>query len=89
MWFQIKDVYLAAFQLRIERVVNECAAHLVSDLSSETSIETRSLPGINRNKNFVSKVDQFISEHVSKQFKRSFNPRIGNSKKNFTLKIFW
>ncbi|CAG9805179.1 unnamed protein product [Chironomus riparius] len=59
----IKDVYLAAFQLRIERVVNECAAHLVSDLSSDTSIETRSLPGINRNKNFVSKVDQFISEH--------------------------
>lgn len=59
----IKDVYLAAWQLRMERVVNECAAHLVSDLSTETAIDTRSLPGINRNKNFVNKVDQFIADH--------------------------
>lgn len=49
----------------MERVVNECAAHLVNDLSSDTCIETRSLPGINRNKNFVSKVDQYIADHVS------------------------
>ena len=62
---KIKNVYLAAWQLRMERVVNECAAHLVNDLSSETCIETRSLPGINRNKNFVSKVDQFIADRVS------------------------
>ncbi|CRK98360.1 CLUMA_CG011720, isoform A [Clunio marinus] len=59
----IKPVYLAAWQLRMERVVNECAAHLVSDLSNDTCIETRSLPGINRNKTFVSKVDKFIADH--------------------------
>jgi influenza virus NS1A-binding protein len=62
---QIKQVYLAAWQLRMEQVVNQCAAHLVKDLSLETSLETRSLPGINRNKDFVGKVDQFITEHVS------------------------
>lgn len=50
----------------MERVVNECARHLVSDLSTDTCIETRSLPGINRNKNFVQKVDTYISEHVSR-----------------------
>lgn len=59
----IKDIYLAAWQLRMERVVKECAAHLVNDLSNDTCIETRSLPGINRNKNFVSKVDKFIADH--------------------------
>ncbi|KAG5681658.1 hypothetical protein PVAND_011072 [Polypedilum vanderplanki] len=59
----IKDVYLAAWQLRMERVVNECSLHLVSDLSTETAIDTRSLPGINRNKTFVKKVDSFISDH--------------------------
>jgi influenza virus NS1A-binding protein len=63
----------------MERVVKECAAHFVSDLTTETSIETRSLPGINRNKNFVKKVDQFIADHVSIQnknteiFKKKFN----------------
>lgn len=49
----------------MEQVVNQCAAHLVKDLSLETSLETRSLPGINKNKDFVDKVDQFITEHVS------------------------
>lgn len=62
---QIKHIYLAAWQLRMERVVKECAAHLVNDLSNDTCIDTRSLPGINRNKNFVSKVDQYIADHVS------------------------
>lgn len=55
----------------MEQVVNQCAAHLVKDLSLETSLETRSLPGINKNKDFVGKVDQFITEHVS--FIRSLN----------------
>lgn len=63
--FQVKHIYLAAWQLRMERVANECAAHLVNDLTNDTCIETRALPGINRNKNFVSKVDQFIADHVS------------------------
>lgn len=64
---------MAAWQLRMERVVNECARHLVSDLSTDTCIETRSLPGINRNKNFVQKVDTYISEHVSIYFDKYFN----------------
>lgn len=52
----------------MEQVVNQCAAHLVRDLSIETSLETRALPGINRNKDFVSKVDQFIADHVRRNF---------------------
>jgi len=66
--FQIKQVYLAAWQLRMERVVNECASHLIKDLTKDTCLDTRSLPGINRNKSFVDKVDQFIAENVSKNF---------------------
>ena len=63
--FKVKDVYLAAWQLRMDRIVIECARHLSTDLSIETCIETRALPGINRNKNFVKDVDTFISQHVS------------------------
>lgn len=48
--------------------MNECARHLVSDLSIETCIETRSLPGINRNKTFVQDVDNYISQHVKYLF---------------------
>lgn len=59
---------MAAWQLRMERIVNECARHLVSDLSIETCIETRSLPGINRNKTFVQDVDNYISQHVKYLF---------------------
>ncbi len=44
--------------------MNECARHLVSNLSIETCIETRALPGINRNKSFVLDVDNYISQHV-------------------------
>jgi influenza virus NS1A-binding protein len=49
----------------MERVVNECASHLINDLTKDTCLDTRSLPGINRNKSFVDKVDQFIAENVS------------------------
>jgi influenza virus NS1A-binding protein len=61
----IKDVYLAGWQLRMECIVNECARHLVSNLSIETCIETRALPGINRNKAFVQDVDNYISQHFA------------------------
>jgi len=63
--FQVKDVYLAAWQLRMDRVVTECARHLIAELSFDTCIDIRSLPGINKNKNFVQEVDTFIFKEVS------------------------
>lgn len=53
----------------METVVTECARHLTAELCVETCIDNRSLPGINRNKNFVNAVDAFVSkefEAVSK-----------------------
>lgn len=61
----VQDVYLAAWQLRIDNVVRECARHLVEELCADSCIETRSLPGINKNKTFVQKVDAFIAKEVS------------------------
>ncbi|XP_038117896.1 influenza virus NS1A-binding protein homolog A isoform X1 [Culex quinquefasciatus] len=61
----IRDVYLAAWQLKIDTVVKECARHMVSDLEPETCIETRSLPGINRNKHFVQDVDAYIAKNFA------------------------
>lgn len=60
----VKDVYLAATQLRIDTVVNQCAGHLVEELCADSSIETRSLPGIARNRTFVTAVDEFIAREV-------------------------
>lgn len=60
----VKDVYLAASQLRIDSVVNECARHLVEELCADSCIETRSLPGITKNRCFVAAVDGFISREV-------------------------
>lgn len=60
----VKDVYLAAWQLRMDNVVNECARHLVAELCADSSIEIRSLPGINKNRAFVLSVDSFISSQV-------------------------
>lgn len=61
----VQDVYLAAWQLRIDNVVRECARHLVEELCADSCIETRSLPGINKNKTFVQNVDTFIAKEVS------------------------
>lgn len=61
----VKDVYLAAWQLRMDTVINECARHLADELCADSCIEIRSLPGINKNKSFVSSVDAFISKEVS------------------------
>lgn len=63
----VQEVYLAAWQLRIENVVKECARHLIEELCADSSIETRSLPGINKNKVFVLAVDSFISNEVIPQ----------------------
>lgn len=61
----VKDVYLAAWKLRMDRVVKHCAQHLISELSSDSSIEIRSLPGIDKNKGFVQEVDAFIDKEFA------------------------
>jgi hypothetical protein len=60
----IKDVYLAAWKLKMDNVVKEAAGHLIKDLEAETCIEIRSLPGISRNQTFVQAVDNFIQKEV-------------------------
>ncbi|CAD7086722.1 unnamed protein product [Hermetia illucens] len=58
----VKDVYLAAWKLRMERVVKQCAQHLISEMTADLCIEIRSLPGIDKNKSFVQEVDAFIDK---------------------------
>lgn len=67
----IRDVYLAAWQLKIDGVIKECARHMVSDLEPESCIETRSLPGISRNKNFVQEVDAYIAKNFAEVSQQS------------------
>ncbi|XP_052122389.1 influenza virus NS1A-binding protein homolog isoform X2 [Frankliniella occidentalis] len=59
---QVKAIYLAASHLKMEPVVQECARHLMENLTVESCIDTRSLPGITRHKSLVSRVDSFIEE---------------------------
>ena len=61
---QVKAVYLAACHLKMDRVVKECMRHLIKNLSVDNCIETRSLPGIAKNKTFVDQVDAFIAREV-------------------------
>lgn len=61
----VEEVYLAAWQLRIDSILKECARHLIEDLCADSCIETRSLPGINKNKAFVFAVDAYISKEVT------------------------
>lgn len=61
---QVKAVYLAACQLKIDRVIKECARYLIKNLSVDNCIEIRSLPGIARNKEFVQQVDAYIAKEV-------------------------
>lgn len=49
----------------MERVLTECARHLISELCTETCIEIRSLPGINKNNSFVNDVDTFIAKEFA------------------------
>ena len=61
---QVKSVYAAAARLKMERVVNHCARFLVYHLDPATAIEIRSLTGIQRNPELVSKVDSFLASQV-------------------------
>lgn len=61
----VKDVYLAAWKLRMETVVNECARHLITELTPDSCIEIRSLPGISGNKTLIAALDSFINSNVS------------------------
>lgn len=61
----VKQVYLTAIYLKMEKVARECAQYLIQQLNVDNCIEIRSLPSIARNKNFVSQVDNFITSHVS------------------------
>jgi hypothetical protein len=57
-------VFVAAAQLKMDRVTRECAAYLIQHLSVETCLETRSLSGIARDRHFLSRVDNFIASMV-------------------------
>ncbi|XP_037051274.1 influenza virus NS1A-binding protein-like isoform X2 [Bradysia coprophila] len=61
----VQEVYLAAWKLRIDNIVRECARHLIEELCADSCIETRSLPGINKNKAFALAVDSFISKEFT------------------------
>lgn len=65
----VKEVYLAAWKLRMEGVVNECARHLITELTADSCVEIRSLPGISGNKTFIAALDSFINSNVSGRFK--------------------
>lgn len=69
---RVKAVYLAACHLKMDRVMKECTRHLIKNLNIENCIETRSLPGIARNKAFVDQVDAFIAKEV-RNFLRSYS----------------
>lgn len=69
----VKDVYLAAWQLRIEKIVNECARHLIDELCADSCIEIRSLPAISKNKAFVAAIDDYISKEVKHSIKKKWN----------------
>lgn len=61
----MKSVYLAATHLKMDRVVRQCAQHLLSSITVANSIETRSLPGIERDTELVKQIDAFIASNVS------------------------
>ncbi|KAK9872409.1 hypothetical protein WA026_017869 [Henosepilachna vigintioctopunctata] len=63
---QVKTVFLAANQLKMERVSRICAQHLIKHLSVDNCIEIRSLPGLSRNKEFIQHIDAFIAKEFNK-----------------------
>nr|CAD7447871.1 unnamed protein product [Timema bartmani] len=60
---QVKAVYLAACHLMMDRVMKECIRHFIRNLNVDNCIETRSLPGIARNKTFIGQVEEYIAQH--------------------------
>lgn len=68
---EVKSVFVAANQLKIDRVVKVCGAHLVNNLNIENAIDIRALHGISKDKSLVAKVDAFISENFNEIVKTS------------------
>jgi len=60
----VKKVYLAALHLKMNRVVKECARHLIKHLAVDNCINTRVLSGISKHESFVSQVNAFIADKV-------------------------
>lgn len=58
---EVRSVFVAAAQLKMDRVTRECAGYLIQHLSVDTCLETRSLSGIARDRHFLSRVDNFIA----------------------------
>lgn len=65
----MKAVFMSAKNLKMGRVANICAQHLIKHLSVDNCIEIRSLPGIARNRELVQQVDAFINKEVKLQVK--------------------
>ena len=59
----VKNVYLAATQLKMGKVAKKCVEYLIENLTVDNCIEFRSLPGISKNPAFVESMNQFISQH--------------------------
>ncbi|XP_014260195.1 influenza virus NS1A-binding protein [Cimex lectularius] len=62
---QVRSVFIAATHLKMERVANECASYLVKNLNVDTCIEIRGLPGISKEKDFLSQVDAYINTNFA------------------------
>ncbi|CAH1100219.1 unnamed protein product [Psylliodes chrysocephalus] len=67
----VKAVFSAANNLKMERVTRICAQHLIKHLSVDNCVEIRSLPGIAKNKEFIQQVDAFIMTEFAKISKNS------------------
>lgn len=64
----VRSIYLAACYLKINRVAEECAVHLIKNLTVDNCVDIRSLPGISSKKWFLCQLDEFISSMVSLRF---------------------
>nr|CAI5827801.1 unnamed protein product [Callosobruchus analis] len=62
----VKAVFLAATNLKMDRVTKCCAQYLIKHLNVDNCIEIRSLPGISKNKEFIQQVDAFIEKEFPK-----------------------
>ncbi|KAF6197726.1 hypothetical protein GE061_008692 [Apolygus lucorum] len=60
---EVRSVYTAAVGLSMDRVAKRCASYLVDNLSPDTCVGVRSLPGIAKTKEFVATVDEYIAKN--------------------------
>ena len=63
----VKNVYLAATQLKMGKVANKCVEYLVENLTVDNCTDIRSLPGISNNKIILEKINGFITEKVRRK----------------------